>query len=363
MSGGLETIYGVYVPSEPRISPVPGAPTQQFNICAGDSITNIDFELRGPITQIPVLSGAPNGISIPAANFSLGARTVTFTIVTSGAATQTAANEIYGISINGTQYTYSTSASDTIDIVGNELRNAISASPILASVTYDAATDRLTLLGRWSRFSASFIRPATGTFTRTRTSTNGRGSVRVAGTIDPSVAPGIYIFSLTSTSTYDCTTAVVTGSIEVAANPEIGFSPGSTASSTACFGAPITPISFTVTNSTGFPTATGLPPGLTIVANGVNSFSIQGSLTTNPVITTPYNYTITSGASLFGCTPDSINGTIIVQPAPIVTLETDASTLNQLSVCNNEQVLDIEFSVSNPAFFPQLTAGSNLPPN
>ena len=111
-----------------------------------------------------------------------------------GAATQTAANEIYGISINGTQYTYSTSASDTIDIVGNELRNAISASPILASVTYDTATDRLTLLGVVGQdFTASFIRPVTGTFTRIRTSTNGRGSVRVAGTIDPSVAPGIYI--------------------------------------------------------------------------------------------------------------------------------------------------------------------------
>ena len=66
----------------------------------------------------------PNGISVQPANFSLGARTVTYTIVTSGIATQTAANEITVCQLMEHSIPIPHPASDTIDIVGDELRNA-----------------------------------------------------------------------------------------------------------------------------------------------------------------------------------------------------------------------------------------------
>ncbi|MBT7656087.1 MAG: hypothetical protein HN591_05425 [Flavobacteriales bacterium] len=200
------------------------------------------------------------------------------------------------------------------------------------------------------------------TFNLSTIASSGRGSFRISGTIDENTPPGIYNFTVTTSDSLNCISALSTGTFTVVADTEIDLSPGSTISSTICFGGPITPISFTVTNSIGFPIVTGLPAGLGIVASGLNTFEIQGSLLANPGVPTTIPYTI-SASNPNGCDPAQFSGSINIQPSPVVINETAPSTLSQNSVCNFSDIQTIEFSVSNPAFFPQLTPGSNLPPN
>ncbi len=77
---------------------------------------------------------------------------------------------------------------------------------------------------------------------------------------------------------------------------------------TICSGSPITPIKYTVGNSTTTPTVTGLPSGVTGSLSG-SVFTISGA----PTVSGTFNYTVSTSNS---CALATATGKITVNPAP-----------------------------------------------
>ncbi|GGG43988.1 HYR domain-containing protein [Bizionia arctica] len=91
-------------------------------------------------------------------------------------------------------------------------------------------------------------------------------------------------------------------------------SPPATENQTVCQNTPLENITFNVGGGLTGPTATGLPVGLTTTFDGLE-YIISGT----PTDTGTFNYTISTNAS---CGNKTFSGTIVVNPAPIVTITT-----------------------------------------
>ena len=114
----------------------------------------------------------------------------------------------------------------------------------------------------------------------------------------------------------------------------------------------ITPIIYDVIGA-GNVSITGLPTGLVGTFAG-GQVVISGRPTVNPAAPTTFNYTIIADGSIFGCSSATVTNQVVVQPAPSVTLTSSSSTQIQ-TVCHGDDIIDVTFEVSNPAYTINLT--------
>ena len=139
-------------------------------------------------------------------------------------------------------------------------------------------------------------------------------------------------------------------------------------SQTVCDGNPMSDIEYTIENSSSVDLASlrpllpnGIDASVTPNATGA-TLRIFGTPAVNPANPQIFTYTITTTANINGCaeSTDTI-GSITVTPSPRVSVVT-STLLNQNDLCAFEPIIDIEFTVSNPAFGMQFVpAGTNLP--
>jgi hypothetical protein len=105
---------------------------------------------------------------------------------------------------------------------------------------------------------------------------------------------------------------------------------------TICQNTPITDISYDVGGGLNAPTITGLPAGLTTNYDGIE-FTISGT----PTVFGTFNYTLTTTSS---CDVKSESGTIIIDEAPIVTIQSIVSP-----ICSADNSIAVNATLSGSA--------------
>ncbi len=186
----------------------------------------------------------------------------------------------------------------------------------------------------------------------------GGGVVSITGA--PSSAVGSP-FTYTITPTGPCLNPPVTGTITVNEDGAIILSPSSpgAASQPVCVNTAISTIIFQASGGTTNVTVAGLPPGLTGTYNaGTKEFTIIGSPNPVIVVTTTYNYTVsTVGPCIFATT----GGTITVKPDATINLSSAVGTDAQ-TVCVNNAIVNIVYDLAGEETGAVPDATSVFPP-
>jgi gliding motility-associated-like protein len=160
------------------------------------------------------------------------------------------------------------------------------------------------------------------------------------------------VTSGTSTITYtNSNSCIITASVTVNPLPALVLtSPTATANQSVCINTPIVNCIYNVSGSATNATVIGLPTGVSGLFSGT-TFTISGI----PSQLGTFNYTVSTQG---GCSPDAtLNGVITVNPAATITLTSTAGTANQ-TVCINESITDITYSVANGATGAAITSGA-----
>ena len=361
--------YPIIIPGRAEINRLSDPPTENQIVCPNEVIRDIEYVLRGAASGVvsEASMNLPNGITIETEYFN---QTTTITLIDSGRGI--GAGRDYIASIDEVYYTYTVQPGDNLDDIGNGIAAAVSG---VVSSSYTNGTNLLTLQGNIAgkRFSTVILPPRNfigtligGVNFSAPSATDVLRKITLKGSAD--VTSGTFIFTLTTTSANtSCSTDTVSGMITIQKNTTVSLTTGAT-SQTVCDGNVMTDIIYTIENSSGVDLVSLRP----LLPNGINAsvtpnatgstLRIFGTPVVNPAAPQQFTYTITTTANINGCaeSTDTI-GSIIVNPAPVVSVVTP-TTLNQNPLCAFEPILDIEFTVSNPAFGMQfVAAGTNLP--
>ncbi len=124
--------------------------------------------------------------------------------------------------------------------------------------------------------------------------------------------------------------------VVVSANTGLTLTTGSD-NQAVCENNAIANIIYTISGGGNNATASGLPPGVTGVYNA-GVFTISGTPTTPGT----YNYTVTATGS---CLPNSLTGTITVNPGAGIVLTSGTGTNNQ-ELCVNSSITNIIYTIS-----------------
>ncbi|PWS27497.1 hypothetical protein DHW03_07800 [Pedobacter yonginense] len=145
-------------------------------------------------------------------------------------------------------------------------------------------------------------------------------------------------FRYTVTTTGGCSSASLTGKIDVTTNATLALSNG-TASQTVCINKAINSITYTASNAAGA-TVTGLPEGITSIYDASKgTLAISGT----PTSSGSFTYSV---STIGGCSSASLTGTINVTPNASLTLNSAVETSAQI-VCVNKAINNIIYSLSN----------------
>ena len=348
------------------------------SICRGSAIEDIRFDLSGTATgfSIPALVGT-TGLP-PGVNASLETRAQVDAYDITAAAT-----ENYLFEIDGIEYSYTSTATDTAeDIVDNlvlEINNATGSRASNVSVSKvgtnqirlvaDVAGTPFTVSVGRSTTPANIVQDAASVINNAR-------FVRLSGTIQNTAQFATYTYSISTTGTY-CTTATTTGTIEVLEGPSIVLqSAAATDNQTLCLSGNITDIvyrinaitpptagvvspSITVSSTFGF---SGLPPGINgnyvpDVSGTFGLLTISGSPDlSDPIISgitgiTQFTYSVNTINSATGCSEASAQGVIRLIPDIVVDSTIIENAIVDVS-CNFTNPADYDGQIGDPITNP-----------
>ena len=373
--------YPIIIPEAASISLLSTPTTANQIVCPNETITEIDYALRGAAAGVvsEASMNLPPGVTAETSYFN---QITTILLVDSGRGI--GAGRSYIASIDEIYYTYTVQAGDNIDDIGNGIAAAVSGA---VSSSYVDATNTLTLQGNIAGkiFSAVILPPRNnignlvgGVDFNAPTSVGDPAYTSVAipqpvlkkitlkGSAN--VASGSFLYTLTTTTANtSCTQDSISGLITINEATTVSLTSGSV-SQTVCDGNPMSDIEYTIENSSSVDLASLLP----LLPNGINAsvtpnatgarLRIFGTPIVNPANPQIFTYTITTTANFNGCAESTdTTGSITVTPSPRVSVVTN-TLLNQNDLCAFEPIIDIEFTVSNPAFGLQFVpAGTNLP--
>lgn len=210
--------------------------------------------------------------------------------------------------------------------VGSDSPTVCVNSALTTPITYSVvAASGVTFTGLPAGVSGNFIPNAGG------------GIVQITGS--PTLA-GVYPYSITTIGAF-CTPVTVNGTITVVAAPTLTLSssPGSQAQ-TVCVNNNLNTLTYTFGGSATTATVSGLPAGVTSITGG-NVLAILGA----PTAAGTYNYSVTTVSS--GCTEVTLSGSIIVEAAPTIVLNTPG--LNTQTVCVNTPISPINYTIGGSA--------------
>ena len=373
--------YPIIIPENASISLLSSAATANQIICPDETITQIDYALRGAASGVvsEASMNLPPGVTLVPTYFN---QTTTITLVDSGRGIS--AGRSYIASIDEIYYTYTVQGGDDIDDIGNGIAAAVAG---VVSSTYVDASNTLILQGNipGKSFSTVILPPRNnlgnligGVDFSAPTSTGDPAYIsnsipqpvlrKISLSGPANVVSGSFFYTLTTTSgNASCTQDSINGLITVNGATTVSLTTGNVSQS-VCDGNPMSDIVYTIENSSGVDLASLRP----LLPNGINAsiipnatgatLRIFGTPVVNPANPENFTYTITTTANVNGCaeSTDTI-GSIIVTPSPLVSVVTN-TLLNQNDLCAFEPIIDIEFTVSNPAFGMQFVpAGTNLP--
>jgi gliding motility-associated-like protein len=160
------------------------------------------------------------------------------------------------------------------------------------------------------------------------------GTVTISGT---PTSTGVFNYSFT-TSGVSCGPITVNGTITVDPPPTLALTSGNP-SPTVCLNQAISTITYAFGGSATGATVTGLPAGLMSNISG-GTLTISG--TPSAIGTFPYTVSTTGG----GCPPESLSGTITVEPQHTLTLTSGSTTQ---TVCANDSIGAIVYTVGGSA--------------
>ena len=297
-------------------------------ICEGDAIAPITYALAGGATGVTV-SGLPAGVS-----FGVNAGVVTISGTPSSDITAS----------TSTTYTVTTTGGctpGTLDgTITVEPNHEMSLTSGLISPTLcegDPITDIVfTVAGGAS--SATVPNLPTGL---AQSFNSGTGQLTITGTPSVSItAQTIVQFNVVSQGN-GCDAITTTVSIIINPDDEVSLT-SSNALQTICEGDAIAPITYALAGGATGVTVSGLPAG---VSFGVNAgvVTISGTPSSDITASTSTTYTVTTTG---GCTPDTLDGTITVEPDHNMVIS--AGSASQ-TICEGDSISDIDFTLSEGA--------------
>lgn len=310
----------------------PGSNTQ--TVCVNNPITNITYNIGGGGTGASITAGAlPAGVT---GSFAGGVFTI------SGSPTATG---VFNYTVTTTGPCVNNSLSGTITVNANSTLTLTSAAGSnVQTVCINNAITNITYAIGGGGTGASIT---AGSLPAGVTGTFAGGVFTISGT--PTSA-GVYNYTVTTAG--PCNNPSLSGTITVNDNSTITLSSGAGSNTqTVCINTPITNITYSIGGGgTGASiTAGSLPAGVTgSYAGGV--FTISGTPTANGV----FNYTVTTTGP---CINNSLSGTITVNGNSTLTL-TSAAGSNIQTVCVNNAINNITYSVSGTGSGASITAGA-----
>ena len=158
---------------------------------------------------------------------------------------------------------------------------------------------------------------------------------------------GTFNYSITTTGS-PCNNPSLNGTIRVNANGVIALSSTATSAQTICLNSSIIDIAYTIGGTATGASASGLPSGVTgNYSSGL--FTISGT----PSFSGTYYYTVSTTGS--PCANPSLNGTIIVRPAPAVTIDVNGAN----TICSGETTTIKFTGTDNGLVTYNINGGSN----
>jgi|GEM_PF-461033 len=310
------------------------AGTNNQTLCINNAITTITYAVGSGGTGASITLGSlPAGVS---GTFAAGVFTISGTPTVPGVFnyTVTTTGPCNNPSLSGTITVTDNSIITLTSGPGSNTQTACINNPIINitySITGGGTGASITAGALPAGVTGSY---AGGVFTIT-------GSPTVNG-----------VFNYTVGTTGPCINNSLSGMITVNGNSTLLLTsaPGSDAQ-TVCINNAITPITYAAGGGATNVTITGgsLPTGVTgNYAGGV--FTISGT----PTVSGSYNYTITTTGP---CVNQSRNGTITVNDNSVITL-TSGPGSNTQTVCINNPIINISYSITGGGTGASITAGS-----
>ena len=163
----------------------------------------------------------------------------------------------------------------------------------------------------------------------------------ISGTVDTSVTPGTFNFSVPLSGSPNCAVVNATGSIVVPGNRTVG--PASS-TPTFCLGLALpSNITHATTLVRGIGIPTGLPPGCTAVFSGNTTTGIV-IISGVPTVIGVFNYTVPLLSPLLGCGTANATGTITIQGSRVVVHPLSAPTTQ--TVCLGGAIQNIRYATT-----------------
>ncbi len=323
-SGCPEVVmYGsIIVEPEELIVPVSSAAVRNNqNLCVGDTITDIIYDIKGSALTISPSQplSLPLGISA-AESKTQQSNTVTIT----GAVTGT-----YIVGVNGSVVSYTYITGNTNQIIRTALKNAINGDATINNVVLaaDVGTDALSITAKVSGtpFSIQIGGSAgAGNMSNAITAVN-TNRIIIGGTIAAGTPSATYTYTVSTTGAVVCTgTDIETGTINVSASSSITLTSVVTSTSQIVCNnsSAVSTITYLITGATSATVippsgllTDGLPNGITFSFDaGTSILSIVGTPATSDLVRTVYTYTVLTADVISGCATATISGTITVDP-------------------------------------------------
>jgi len=311
------------------------AGTDSQTICETSAIDNIEYTLGGSATGASA-AGLPKGVtgSVSGGVFTISGTPeetgpFSYTVTTTGHADPCVAVTATGtIVVNAKPAITLTSAAGTSG-------QTICETSVIANITYSLSG------GATNALVEGLPNGVTG-------SVSG-GVFTISGT---PIETGTFDYKVTTTGeTAPCVAAVTSGTIVV--NPKSGIilTSGSD-NQTKCETGAIDNITYTFSGSATDVSVTGLPNGVTGSVSG-SLFAISGT----PTQTGIFDYKVTTIGHTAPCAAVTVTGKIVVNPKPVITLTSGATTTEQ-TICEKASIVDIRYSLSGGATGANI---SNLP--
>ena len=351
--------YVISIPEAPQITLTSGFNSNNITICENTAIPTITYEIQGAANNV-LARGLPTGLNydmiITSQQTSISIATIANTII----------GQVYSISINNTQYNFTTTAAvaNANDHIGQGLVDAVNATTNDFVLTY--ATGNISIeVGPSGQSGNSFIisttQPLNSSVTFGTPVANPLTKIlRIYGT--PSITTTrLFTFNIeTEPLQTGCETSIATGTIIVNEDASINIEQGAAIYNDICGTSVFTgteSIILSHEKALGIelsPTSPDLlPNGLVFnrVGGSFNRFEISGTL--DEPLGGQFNVDfVTTNAN---CAEATQRIVFNIDPAPAVSLTSTNSLGTDRETCVSQEIIPIRFEIANPVFLLSVT--------